>query len=422
MTALATGTGAPQDPDLGPPDASLGPVGWARENLFSSAFNTILTILFGAFLAWAGIQLALLVFVNSEWEIVQRNLTTFMIGRFDRSELWRPWVASGVLAVTFGLVAGAASVTAAQIAEQQGRTLPRITWRGRLRRFWPLALLAVVVLGFTRTIAPTLLTLVILGLGVGARSVGTRLPGVVRRFIWVVALAGLAAAVLILAGFDGVPWTQWGGLHLNVFVAAAGIVLAFPLGLVLAMGRRSSLPVVRVVSVVYIEFFRGVPLITLLFMGQFMIGFFLPAGISPPSPLIRALIAIVLFESAYIAEIVRGGLQGVDRGQIEAGQAVGLSPFSIVRRIQLPQALRAVIPAMVGQFISLFQDTTLLSIIGGYDEVLNVGQRVTAQPEFVGQGLQSVTLPFVAFIFWAVSYSMSRESRRLETRLGIGTR
>ena len=412
---------APRGRELGPPESNLGPVAWVRANLFNSIFNSVLTVVFGIFLAWAAYRGLRLVFVNSEWEIVRRNLTSFMVGRFPRDQLWRPWAASAVLALTFGAVAGAASVTAAEIARSQGRSLPRITWRGRLRRFWPLALLAVVTLSFTRTIAPTLLTAGVLGIGVVARSLGTRLPAVLRRGVILIALVGMLAALAILAGFGGVPWNDWGGLHLNVFVAAAGIVLAFPLGMVLALGRRSSLPVVRAASVAYIELFRGVPLISLLLMGQFMIGFFLPAGMDPPSGLIRALIAIVIFESAYIAEIVRGGLQGVDKGQIEAGQALGLSAFSVVRRIQMPQALRAVIPAMVGQFISLFQDTTLLSIVGFY-EVLTVGQGVTSQPDFVGQGLQSVTLLFVAFIFWAIAYSMSRESRRLEIRLGVDTR
>lgn len=420
MSAVDVAPG-PRGRELGPPDTTVGPMAWVRDNLFNSVLNSILTLVFGAFIAWAGYRGVRLVLVNSDWEIVRRNLTSFMVGRFPRDQLWRPWAATGVLALTMGMVAGAASVTASEIASAEGRRLRRITWRGRLRRFWPLALLVVVLLSFTRTIAPTLLTAGILAIGVVARSVGTRLPALARRLLPLIALAGMVAAVVVLAGFGGVSWNGWGGLHLNVFVAAAGIVLAFPLGMLLAMGRRSSLPVVRVASVAYIEFFRGVPLIALLLMGQFMIGFFLPPWMDAPSGLVRALIAIVIFESAYIAEIVRGGLQGVDKGQIEAGQALGMSPFAVVRRIQMPQALRAVIPAMVGQFISLFQDTTLLSIVGFY-EVLTVGQGVTSQPDFVGQGLQSVTLLLVAFIFWAISYSMSRESRRLEIRLGVDTR
>jgi general L-amino acid transport system permease protein len=175
------------------------------------------------------------------------------------------------------------------------------------------------------------------------------------------------------------------------------------------------------VCVVYIEFIRGVPLVTLLFMGQLFIGFFLPTQIDPPGLVVRALISIVLFEAAYIAEIVRGGLQAVGRGQVEAAQALGLRPATTTRRIVLPQALRAVIPAMVGQFISLFKDTSLLEVIQ-LREILTVGETATQQPDFRGRGLAAVTLPFVAFVFWVGSYTMSRESRRLEQRLGIGER
>jgi general L-amino acid transport system permease protein len=421
VDATATPSAARRRDDLVPPDRTVGPVAWMRANLFNSVPNAVLTVFFGVVVAYAAYRAARYVFVSADWEIVRRNLTTFMVGRFDRDQLWRPWVASGILAVTFALVAGGASVTAAEIAAQQGRFIQRITWRDRIRRFWPLLVLVVVVLSFTRTVLPTVLTLVVAALGVGARGVGTRLPPAIRRVVWLIGVVGFAAAVVVLSGFGGQAWNDWGGLHLSVFVTFAGILLAFPLGLLLAMGRRSSLPAVRVVSIAYIEFFRGVPLITLLFMGQLMIGFFLPSWVPVPSNLVRALIAIVIFESAYIAEIVRGGLQGVDKGQIEAGQALGLSPFAVVRRIQLPQALRSVIPAMVGQFISLFQDTSLLFILG-FLELLSVGQAVTSQPDFAGRGLHNVTLPFVAFVFWAISYSMSRESRRLEARLGVGTR
>ena len=135
----------------------------------------------------------------------------------------------------------------------------------------------------------------------------------------------------------------------------------------------------------------------------------------------RALIAIVLFESAYLAEVVRGGLQSVPRGQYEAAQAIGLGPVRQMRLVILPQALRAVIPAIVGQFISLFKDTSLLSIIGLL-EVLRVAQIVTTQPDFLGRGLDAVTLAFVGFLYWAGRYTMSRESRRIERRLGVGTR
>lgn len=238
-----------------------------------------------------------------------------------------------------------------------------------------------------------------------------------------------AAGVVVLAVFtwwvanildvSGIDWEKWSGLHLNLVVSGAAIVLAFPIGLLLALGRRSSLPVVRWLSTAYIELIRGVPLISLLLMGQFFIGFFLNST-TPLSSVTRATAAVTMFSAAYIAEIVRGGLQAVDKGQTEAGQAVGLPPAKITRLIVLPQALRAVIPAMVGQFISLFKDTSLLSIIGVL-EFVGVREIVHSQEAFRGFGIAE-TLVFVAFGFWAFSFTMSRESQRLERRLGVGFR
>jgi general L-amino acid transport system permease protein len=156
-------------------------------------------------------------------------------------------------------------------------------------------------------------------------------------------------------------------------------------------------------------------------MGQFVLGFFLPAGLPRPGLVMRALIALILFTAAYVAEIVRGGLQGVPKGQTEAAQALGLSPLTTTLRIVLPQGLRNVIPALVGQFISLFKDTSLVAIIGLFDLLL-VAQNVNGQPAFNGLGLQAETLAFASFVYWSFCYWMSRESQRLETRLGVGTR
>jgi general L-amino acid transport system permease protein len=164
-----------------------------------------------------------------------------------------------------------------------------------------------------------------------------------------------------------------------------------------------------------------VPLIAVLFMGAFMIGFLLPPGVDRPSLVTRALIGLVLFTAAYVAEIVRGGLQGVPAGQVEAAQALGLSPVRITTRIVLPQALRNVIPGLVGQFISLYKDTSLVAIIG-LTELLGVSRNITAQPDFLAQGLIVETLLFASFVYWAGSYWMSRESQRLERRLGVGER
>jgi general L-amino acid transport system permease protein len=229
------------------------------------------------------------------------------------------------------------------------------------------------------------------------------------------------AVVQIVAGTGGVSWKSWGGLLLTAFVTVAGIALAFPLGVLLALGRRSKLPALRGITVSVIELLRGVPLVALLFMGHYVIPLFYPNTAEPPSPLARALIVITLFEAAYIAETVRGGLQSIPRGQYEAAQAIGLRPWNMTRLIVLPQALRAVIPAMVGQFISLYKDTTLLQIIG-FTELLQVAENATSQPSFLGQRLHPVTFTFAALIYWAGSYTLSRESRRLEQRLGLGGR
>jgi general L-amino acid transport system permease protein len=404
-----------------PPRRPSDPRTWVRENLFNSRFNSALTVVFGALLAWAAYRALRFVFVTAEWDIVRRNLTLLMVGRFPRDELWRPVASLFAVAATIGLAAGAAATVAAEEAVRAGRPPVRDTWQGRARRYWPLLLLGVVLVGFAETITPVLVLLGVLSTGAVTFVVGRRMPAEVRRFSWLLVAAGLFVSFWLTIGFGGVGWDRWGGLQLTLFVTVAGIALAFPLGLLLALGRRSTLPVVRAVSVTYIEVFRGVPLLALLLMGQLIIGFFLPSGITPPGIVVRAIIVIVIFEAAYIAEIVRGGLQSVPKGQVEAAQALGLSPWRITRTIVLPQALRAVIPAMVGQFISLYQDTSLLAAIG-LMELLDAGRTTTSQPEFVGQGLQAVVLPFVGFIYWAVSYSMSRESQRLERRLGVGER
>ena len=217
-------------------------------------------------------------------------------------------------------------------------------------------------------------------------------------------------------GFD-----EWGGFMLNLFLAACSIILCYPLGVLLALGRRSGLPLVRLVCTTYIELIRGAPLFVLLLLANVALGFFVPDTLAPATST-RAIVVFTLFTAAYMAEIIRGGLQSIPRGQIEAAKAVGLSPIRQTGYIVLPQALRNVIPAQIGQLISLFKDTTLAGIAMGLFELLQVSGAITAQPEFRGQGLIAETLTFAALMFWVVSYTMSRESQRLEKRLGVGVR
>jgi general L-amino acid transport system permease protein len=343
-----------------------------------------------------------------------------MVGQFPREELARVWVSNYLIAGAIGVMAGAAAASAAAAAREAGLSFTPSTPRDWLQRFWPILLLVAILLQFSRTWTPTIMTIGMLVVGVAARYAGLHLPRLLRRYAWLITALMLVGAYGALSWFGGVKWDDWGGLHLTIFVTVAGIVLAFPLGLLFALGRRSTLPLVRLLSVAYIEFIRGVPLITLLLMGIFALGFMLPPGWDP-SDVTRVIVAITLFTGAYVAENVRGGLQAVPKGQTEAGQALGLSAWKVMRLIVLPQALRAVIPAMVGQFIALFKDTSLLVIVGIVD-LLGVSSIANNQPEFLGKGLVDVTLPFVGLIYWVGSYTMSRESRRLEKKLGVGER
>jgi general L-amino acid transport system permease protein len=448
---------------------------WVQNNLFSSALNSgisVVSAVFAGLVLYFGVGWAL----NVDWEIVRANLRNFMIGQFPKDELWRPW--AGGLALVAGVGVGSAGMArnAFDDATDKGLSAERPTWIGLLRRFWPILAFIGLVLTFTRTIQPTLGVFAGLGLFVAGRVIGWNLPHSIRRFslhiigIGVLALftivagsgglvavvggimaasivstavgdrlnrtvlggkvsalvlpaLGAAAVWLVMSSINsfGYGWKEWGGLYLTLFVTVAGISTGMPLGILLAIGRRSQLPVVKGFCVMFIEFIRGVPLISLLFFSGFMLPLLFPPSAEIPDGITRAMIVITLFSAAYIAEIVRGGLQAVPQGQIEAAQAQGLSTGRIQRLIVMPQALRAVIPAMVGQFISLFKDTSLLAIIG-VAEFLQIATIANTQQDFLGKGLQPITYTFVAVGYWAFAYTMSKESRRLETRLGVGTR
>ncbi|CAN5866161.1 amino acid ABC transporter permease [soil metagenome] len=390
-----------------------------QRNLFPTWWDSLLTVIFGAVAVWGAVSLVQFL-VTADYTIIRVNLANFIVGRFPRDELWRPAGALVVTMAAVGLMAGATSAAARAVAIDEGASFRPSTIVENLRRQWPLLVTIVILLLLAETWSPRLTVAAAVAAAYLTFVAGRWAPRRVRRLAWVVALVMLGAAYAILTVAGGVGWGGWGGIQLNIFLTVAGILLAFPLGLMLALGRRSSLPAVRLVSVSYIELIRGVPLITLLLMGIFAIGFFLPAGIRP-GPVARVLIAITLFEAAYIAEVVRGGLQSVHPGQVEASQALGMAPWKTTRLIVLPQALRATIPAMVGQFISLFKDTTLVSLVGLFD-VLTISGVANAQPAFLAQGLETVTLPFVGLMFWVGSYAMSREARRLERKLGVGER
>jgi general L-amino acid transport system permease protein len=462
--------------DDAPPDHSLPPGEWVKKNLFSTWYNTLITVVV-ALVAFFAIRGAINWILDTDFEIIRANLRLFMVGQFDREELWRPAVALLVLAFAIGFVSGAAGRNAYEDALEKGLPANRSTWPGLIRRFWAVIAVVVFFVSFARTATPYLLVagafvLVVLGRELGWRAspyvrfrlsyIGALLvltgiaviagPGGLAAALygliiglWVaseigkrdILPAGVAGAILrwgvpLIAAvvvyfvanslpLEGRGWDEWGGLQLTLFVTVIGIAAGMPLGILLALGRRSELPVIRGFSVLFIEFIRGVPLISLLLFSNLMLRLFFPIDVGIPSDLTMAMIVITGFSAAYIAEIVRGGLQAVPKGQTEAAQAMGLSPGRVQRLIVLPQALRAVIPAMVGQFIALFKDTSLLAIIG-IAEFLRISDIANAQPDFQGKLLATVTYVFVAIGYWAFAYTMSKEARRLETRLGVGTR
>lgn len=408
-TATAEPRPAPEEPS-GRPPTRIAPARWVRENLFPSPLNGVLTVVVGLLIAYLLYRATRFVFVTARWEVLRLNLTNFMVGRFPRGELYRIWLAAYVGVAAFGVSRGLTR-----------RSREAVSWPVALRRAAPPVVGVLVVCTFVRTATPLLLVAGAAVVGVAAYAGGTRLPDRLRRYVPVIGLVAVALAYTAVTAFGGVGWDAWGGLLLTLFVAIGGIVLSFPFGVLLALGRRSSFPAVRAACVGYIELIRGVPLITLLFIGALVLGFFLPPALPRPGLVMRALIAVVLFSSAYIAEIVRGGLQSVPRGQTEAAMAIGLSPVKTTFRIVLPQALRNVIPALVGQFISLFKDTSLLQALSLL-EIFGVARTALSQPDFVGQRVQAETFVFAAFLYWTACYSMSKASQRLETRLGVGTR
>ncbi len=352
----------PQPGEGPPPAPRLGAVGWVRQNLFSTWYNGVLTVVCVWLLYAAGTRVLAWVFATAQWTVVRVNLRLFLAGRYPQDQTWRIWA---VVLFVAGL--GVASWAAWNAARRH----PAAAW---FRRRLPLA--------------------------------------------WFLSFPVVVWLVRGGAGLPVVDTSLWSGLLLTLLLAVVGIVGSFPLGILLALGRRSSLPAVRALSILYIETVRGVPLITILFMAQVMFPVFMPEGVRPDRVL-RAMAGLVLFTSAYMAENVRGGLQAVPRGQVEAAMALGLKSHLVVLLIVLPQALRAVIPAIVGQFISLFKDTSLVAIVG-LSDLTGIARSILAQPQFLGRYAEVYL--FVALVYWIFSYSMSLASRRLERQLGVGER
>lgn len=365
MTAAASHVPAPAEK---PPVASVGVIGWMRENLFSSWLNALLTVLIAWLLFKTIPPLIGWLFVNAYgfdtssrvciadrsgacWAFVGEKFRFILFGTFPYDEHWRPL---STVAIFIALLAASCS-----------------------RRFWK--------------------------------------PWF--AVVWIVGL--LSVGVLMLGGVFGLSRVEnalWGGLPLTIMLSVVGLAVAFPLSVLLALGRRSNMPAIKAICVGYIELIRGVPLVSLLFMSSVMFPLFLPEGFTVDK-LLRAQVAFILFAAAYQAEAIRGGLQAIPKGQYEAADALGLSYWQKMGKIILPQALTISIPPLVNTFIAFFKDTSLVIIIGLFD-LLGTAKAALTDPNWRGFFLEAYL--FIGLIYWFFCYSMSKYSQWLERSLHRG--
>jgi general L-amino acid transport system permease protein len=397
-----------------PTRPTIDTLGWLRENLFSSWLNAVISLVLLVLIFQLVSGLAGWLFNAQGWPAVVANLKLMMAWTYPAAELWRPQLALFMVALLLGLSAGVWRGITLGLAVGFGAITLALT----LLTFFLSPVEAQVAL---RAWQMFLLCTALVAGGYFAGTAGG------ARLRWPLVVAWILlypAIILIVRGFGGalpvVGTNLWGGLMLTLLLSASGIVLSFPLGILLALGRRSNLPVIKWFSIAYIELIRGVPLVTVLYMGSLLLPLFLPGGESIDQ-LVRATVAVTLFSAAYMAENVRGGLQSIPKGQTEAAQALGLNVVQTTLLITLPQALRAVIPVLVGQFIGLFKDTSLVTIVGLAD-LLGAAQTVVGQPEWLGTpgGVWRETFLFIAVIYWVFSFTMSRTSRSVEQQLNVG--
>lgn len=380
---------------------------WIKENLFSSLFDTLLTIISVLFVFYV-LRLALdWVFNLAQWEVITANINILMKGSYPGDQVWRIWLGLYLLGAVVGINLRA--------------------WNRELNRSTVvIAAIPLILALLPFASANARINLIIIQVTIAAAYLLTSVVGDKRRrrIATVMSILYIPAFILLLEGFtddDGVmPLVKsdlWGGLLLSVLLAAVGIIFSLPLGIILALGRRSRQPAISALCITYIEVLRGVPLISILFMGNIMLQLFMPPSLPPIDRVVRVMVAITLFTAAYMAEIVRGGLQAIPKGQYDAAYALGYSSLKSMRIIILPQALRIVIPVIVSQFIGLLLDTTLVALVGLYD-LLGIGQAILSNPNWLGRS-QEVYV-FIGLIYWILATSMAFASQRLEKTLGVG--
>ncbi len=366
------------------PRSEVGLLPWGRKNLFATPVNSILTVVVGIAVGWALWHAMSWLFFNAVWSGADRTacLTTEQGGQLPpgwTGACW-PFVTSRFGQFMFG--------------------------RYPLDERWRVILTGII---FVLLLVPLLTP---------------RAPFKVLNAVLFFAVFPFVAFFLLLGGHFGLPYVEtplWGGLLVTLVLSYVGIVTSLPIGILLALGRRSKMPAVKTLSVIFIETVRGVPLVVVLFMASFMLPLFVPPGVTFDK-LLRALIGVALFSSAYMAEVIRGGLQAIPKGQYEGASSLGLGYWHSMGFIVMPQALKLVIPGIVNSFISLFKDTTLVLIISMFDLLGVVKQNISGDPTWSTPQTAKTGYVFAAAIFWAFCFSMSRYSQYMERRLDTGYR
>src|SRR5690242_1594042 len=366
-------------PELAPPFASTGWLGWLRANLFATPLNAVLTVLTILLLAWVVPPAVRFLLIDAVWTGGDRQACLSTAARPEVGACWA-FVRAHLAYFTYG-------------------SYP-ISGRWRVDVFF--ALLAFGMAWLLWIDAPRR--------GLGALYFFGLFP--ILSFFLLYGLPPL--------GLPVVDTSLWGGMLVTVVVASVGIVVSLPLGILLALGRRSHMPAVQGLSVIFIEFVRGVPLITVLFMASVMLPLFVPPAWAPDK-LIRALVGVALFASAYMAEVVRAGLQAVPRGQWEAAAALNLGYWQTLRLVVLPQALRVTIPNIVNTYVALFKDTTLVFFVGIFDFLRTI-ETARANPTWATPVTSASGYAFAALVYFLCCYSMSRYATGIERRLAVGDR
>jgi len=434
---------AEKTPARSAPLTETSVIGWLHKSLFSSWINTILTFLalyliyitLKGIWTWGFVDATFVAdnrrqcydhsLTGACWAGVIDWLPNIFYGRYPRDELWRIDV-GGLLLVLWMIPLWLPRVKAKVfIGVTVVLLYPFLALYffagGEKGIFWQIMISAAIVSIIANSIHS------IIGVTSGEslprfllRKLGkNNAPDKTQRYI----LSAILVLAFVLVFFwqsgwsvNEVSWTKWGGLFLTLVIAGIGIASALPGGIVLALGRRSKLPVIRVLSTSFIELFRSVPLITVLFMATTMFPLFIPEGFAL-NKLVQVIIAVVLFNACYMAETVRAGLQAIPKGQYEAAHTIGLGYWKTMGLIVMPQALKFMIPNIVGSFIGLLKDTTLVSIIGLFD-ILTMLNSISKDVPWLG--LHKEPLIFGAMLFFVICFSMSKYSRHLEVKLSAG--